>query len=99
MVSKLPIIWKRTVVQLGLRVRLHIIRNERIENVGKYQSCMVSKLPIIWKRTRTTSILLTGWLLAQVLRIPTPASERQWLVGTSAQQLPEPVSTTLSSAH
>ena len=26
-----------------LRVRFHIIRNARIENVGKYQSCMVSK--------------------------------------------------------
>eukprot|EP01048_Picozoa_sp_COSAG05_P035815 COSAG05_NODE_15778_length_361_cov_1.171756_1_plen_40_part_01 len=27
---------------LVLRVRLHIIRNGRIENVGKSQSCMVS---------------------------------------------------------
>ena len=27
----------------GLRVRFHIIRNARIELVGKYQSCMVSK--------------------------------------------------------
>ena len=34
-----------------LRVRLHIIRNERIENVGKSQSCMVSKLRIICKQT------------------------------------------------
>ena len=34
-----------------LRVRFHIIRNARIENVGKYQSCMVSKLRIIWKQT------------------------------------------------
>ena len=34
-----------------LRVRFHIIRNERIENVGKYQSCMVSKVRIIWKQT------------------------------------------------
>ena len=34
-----------------LRVRLHIIRNEKIENVGKYQSCMVSKLRIICKQT------------------------------------------------
>ena len=33
-----------------VRVHLHIIRNERIENVGKYQSCMVSKLPITWKQ-------------------------------------------------
>ena len=31
-----------------VRVRLHIIRNERIENVGKSQSCMVSKSRIIW---------------------------------------------------
>ena len=34
-----------------LRVRFHIIRNVRIENVGKYQSCMVSKLRVIWKQT------------------------------------------------
>ena len=34
-----------------LRVRFHIIRNARIENVGKSQSCMVSKLRIIWKQT------------------------------------------------
>ena len=33
-------------------VRFHIIRNARIENVGKYQSCMVSKLRITWKQTR-----------------------------------------------
>ena len=33
-------------------VRLKIIGNEIIKNVGKYQSCMVSKLPIIFKRTR-----------------------------------------------
>ena len=35
----------------GLRVRFHIIRNARIENLGKSQSCMVSKLRIIWKQT------------------------------------------------
>ena len=34
-----------------LRVRFHIIRNARIENVGKSQSCMVSKLRIICKQT------------------------------------------------
>ena len=34
----------------ALRVRLHIIRNERIENVGKSQSCMISKLRIICKQ-------------------------------------------------
>ena len=34
-----------------LRVRFHIIRNDRIYNVGKSQSCMVSKLRIIWKQT------------------------------------------------
>ena len=36
---------------LLLRVRFHIIRNARIENVDKSQSCMVSKLRIIWKST------------------------------------------------
>ena len=41
--------------QAELRVRFHIIRNARIENVGKSQSCMVSKLPIIWKQT------VPGW--------------------------------------
>ena len=35
----------------NIRVRFHIIRNARIENVGKSQSCMVSELPIIWKQT------------------------------------------------
>ena len=35
----------------GIRVRFHIIRNARIENVGKSQSCIVSKLRIIWKQT------------------------------------------------
>ena len=35
----------------ALRVRFHIIRNARTENVGKYHSCMVSKLRIIWKQT------------------------------------------------
>ena len=34
-----------------IRVRLHIIRNEILENVCKTQSCMVSKLRIIWKQT------------------------------------------------
>ena len=32
-------------------MRFHIIRNTRIENIGKYQSCIVSKLRIIWKQT------------------------------------------------
>ena len=35
---------------MTLLVRFHIIRNARIENVGKSQSCMVSKLRIIWKQ-------------------------------------------------
>ena len=39
------------IVDRLLRVRLHIIRNGRIENVGKSQSCMVSKLRIICKQT------------------------------------------------
>ena len=34
-------------------VRLKIIGNEIIKNVGKSESCMVSKLPIISARTRT----------------------------------------------
>ena len=38
------------IVRVVVRVRLHIIRNERIENVGKSQSCMVSKLRIICKQ-------------------------------------------------
>ena len=32
-------------------MRFHIIRNARIENVGKSQSCMVSKAPIACKQT------------------------------------------------
>ena len=33
-----------------IRVRLKIIRNELIKNVGKFQLCMVSKLRIIFER-------------------------------------------------
>ena len=42
----------RTAADEGVRrqVRFHIIRNARIENVGKSQSCMVSKLRVIWKQ-------------------------------------------------
>ena len=40
----------------GIRVRFHIIRNVRIENVGQSQPCMVSKLRIIWKQT------VDGWV-------------------------------------
>ena len=45
--------WKKQVaaVVVVVRVRFQIIRNARIENLGKYQSCMVSKLRIIWKQT------------------------------------------------
>ena len=32
--------------QREAEVRFHIIRNARIDNVGKYQSCMVSKLRV-----------------------------------------------------
>ena len=42
---------EENIVQDFLRVCLKIIRNARLENVGKYQSCMVSKLRIIWKQT------------------------------------------------
>ena len=41
----------KRVAMEDVRVRLHIIRNVRIENSGKYQSCMVSKLRIICKQT------------------------------------------------
>ena len=44
---------EENIVQDFLRVRLKIIRNARIENAGKYQSCMVSKLWIICKQTET----------------------------------------------
>ena len=51
-----------------LRVRFHNIRNVRIENVGKYQSCMVSKLRIIWKQT------VAALLLQQLCPWPTEMS-------------------------
>ena len=59
-VSEAPIEKRQRVSGLGtayvalvevIRVRFHIIRNARIENVGIYQSCMVSKLRFIWKQT------------------------------------------------
>ena len=36
---------------MRVRVRLHIIGNVRIKNVGKSKSCMVSNLPTICKQT------------------------------------------------
>ena len=42
--------WETSMVRHEAAVRLKIIRNARIENVGKYQSCMVSKLTIICKQ-------------------------------------------------
>ena len=41
-----------------VRVRFHIIRNARIENVGKSQSCMVSKLRMIWKQTVSAAVVV-----------------------------------------
>ena len=41
-------------------MRLHIIRNERIENIGKSQSCMVSKLRMICKQTVASSASSSG---------------------------------------
>ena len=41
----------KTALMLTVRVRFQIIRNARIDNVGKSQSCMISKLRIIWKQT------------------------------------------------
>ena len=43
--------WLQHLAPAAIGVRFHIIRNARIENVGKYQSCMVSKLRMIWKQT------------------------------------------------
>ena len=36
------------------RVRFHIIRNARIENVGKIQSCMAFKLRVLWNQAQGT---------------------------------------------
>ena len=41
------------IMKIPSRVRLHIIENARIKNVGKSQSCMVSKVPVVWKQGRT----------------------------------------------
>ena len=41
-------------------MRFQIIRNARIENAGKSQSCMVSKLRIIWKQTVLPAIAAAG---------------------------------------
>ena len=38
-----------------LRVRSHIIGDDIIENVGKYQSCMISKSPIACEQTVLTA--------------------------------------------
>ena len=52
--TKAPIIAQNVSALRGsllVRVRSQIIRNARIENVGKSQSCMVSTLRILWKQT------------------------------------------------
>ena len=38
----------RARARMNARVRPHTIGHERIETVGKSQTCMVSKLPIIY---------------------------------------------------
>ena len=52
------------------RVRFHIIRNARIENVGTYQSCMVSKLWSIGKQT----VMATGFSSPLPTRAATPVT-------------------------
>ena len=59
-------------VQYGLctyivRVRLQIIRNARISNVGKSQSCMVSKLRIILPGDATNRSALDPAVFAEQL--------------------------------
>ena len=53
-------------LRTAVRVRFQIIRNERVENVGKSQSCMVYKLRIIWKQTVSYHAIgeLLGFLIA-----------------------------------
>ena len=46
-------------------VRFHIIRNARIENVGKSQSCMVSKLRIIWKGCAAKTNCGAAWSVGE----------------------------------
>ena len=48
----------------SVRVRFHIIRNARIYNVFKYQSCMVSKLRIISRQTVLVGVALSGYRAA-----------------------------------
>ena len=43
-----------------MRARLKIIRNARIKNLGKYQSCMAYTLLFIFKRTRRLRTLDKG---------------------------------------
>ena len=51
-----------------VRVRFHIIRNARIENVGQSQSCMVSNLRIIRKQTVGGHPTTTGsWHMGETL--------------------------------
>eukprot|EP01048_Picozoa_sp_COSAG05_P005427 COSAG05_NODE_322_length_11414_cov_47.115510_6_plen_91_part_00 len=56
-------------------------RNERIENVGKYQSCMVSKLRIICKQTVDSR----GSQLAQNKMAVRAARKLSAVVGTASQ--------------
>ena len=40
-------------------MRVKIIGNEMIQNVGKYEPRTVSKLPLVFKRIRTTTTIVT----------------------------------------
>ena len=59
-------------MQRLLRVRLHIIDNARIKNVGKYQSCMVSKFPIICKQVDELRTSIVGAKDLVVTILPSP---------------------------
>ena len=48
----------------------HIIRNARIENVGKYGSCMFSKLRMIWKQTGESQLRAAWAELDVLLHLP-----------------------------
>ena len=68
-----------------VRVRLRIIRNARIKNVGKSEACMVYKLRILFKRTVRVSWLTAiedrnkvSWLMAvRQLSVPLDGQDGQ----------------------
>ena len=90
--------------QCAATMRLRIIRNEIIKNVGKCQSCMVSELRAIFKRTRSCNrhavpAGLAAPASACTAEWPLPCVLRAHVVLPAASSPPCPPAAPALSAH